>query len=84
MRQMKSFDHRPVAPRLCQCDSPQALPFSNEQRAHFKSLSQQSITDQKKIEASDSMPFEVYREQYVSADRLNVPKKTEKEAVLSA
>ena len=62
----------------------QALPFSSEQQAHFKRLSQQSMADQKKIEALDSMPFEMYREQYVSAERLNVPEKTEKEAVLSA
>ena len=64
----------------------QALPFSNEQLAHYAKLSQQSVADQKKIEANDSMPFEMYREQYVSAERLNVPnlsKKTEKEAVLS-
>ena len=50
----------------------QGLPFSSEQQAHFKQLSQQSLADQKKIEASDSMSFEQYREQYVSADRLNV------------
>ena len=61
----------------------QALPFSNEQQAYFTQLSQRSIADQKKIEALDSMPFEMYREQYVSAKRLNVPEKTEKEAVLS-
>ena len=61
----------------------QALPFSNEQHAHFNHLSQQSIADQKKIEALDSMPFEMYREQYVSAERLNVHKKPEPEAVLS-
>jgi glutamate--cysteine ligase len=61
----------------------QGLPFSNEQQAHFKSLSLQSMADQKKIEAMDSMPFEMYRKQYVSAERLNVPEKAKKEAVLS-
>ena len=64
----------------------QALPFSSQQLAHYAQLSQQSVADQKKIEANDSMPFEMYREQYVSAERLNVPnlsKKTEKEAILS-
>ena len=61
----------------------QALPFSSEQQARFAQLSQQSIADQKKIEAGDSMPFERYREQYVSAERLNVPKRAEKEPVLS-
>ncbi len=48
------------------------LPFSDQQQAHFEDLSRQSMQDQKKIEASDSMPFEVYREQYVSPDRLGV------------
>lgn len=62
----------------------QALPFSSEQHAHFTQLSQQSMVDQKKIEALDSMPFEMYREQYVSAERLNAPKKAEVAAVLSA
>ncbi len=50
-----------------------ALPFSKAQQAHFNRLSQQSLADQKKIEALDSMPFEVYREQYVSAERLGMP-----------
>jgi len=61
----------------------QALPFSSEQRTHFMRLSEQSIADQKKIEALDSMPFEVYRKKYVSAERLNVPEKVGKEVVLS-
>ena len=50
----------------------QNLPFSSEQQAHFTALSQKSIADQKQIEALDSMPFEIYREQYVSADRLGI------------
>ncbi len=49
-----------------------ALPFSTEQDAHFKALSAQSIAEQKQIESLDSMPFEVYRQQYVSADRLGL------------
>jgi glutamate--cysteine ligase len=61
----------------------QTVPFSDEQQARFTLLSQQSIADQKKIEAGDSMPFEIYREQYVSAERLNVPEKAGKEPVLS-
>ena len=50
----------------------QGLPFSAEQQAHFKALSEASVAEQRKIEALDSMPFEVYRQQYVSADRLGV------------
>ncbi|WP_421954766.1 glutamate--cysteine ligase [Polaromonas sp.] len=48
------------------------LPFSAEQQARFADLSKTSIAEQKKIEAGDSMPFEIYREQYVSAERLGL------------
>ena len=51
------------------------LPFPDEQQAYFKALTEKSIAEQKKIESLDSMPFEVYRQQYVSADRLNVPRR---------
>jgi glutamate--cysteine ligase len=53
----------------------QALPLSAEQQARLVALSEQSVLEQKKIEAADSMPFEVYRQQYVSAERLGVPGK---------
>ena len=61
----------------------QALPLSDEQKIHFINLSEQSIADQKKIEAQDSMPFEIYREQYVSAEKLNVRKKVIKTPAVS-
>ena len=61
----------------------QALPLSNALQGHFTSLSQQSVADQKKIEVLDSTPFEIYRKQYLSAARLNVVEKTEKEPILS-
>lgn len=48
------------------------LPFSADQQAAFEALTRQSIAEQKKIEASDTMPFEIYRQQYVSADRLGI------------
>ena len=47
-----------------------ALPFSAEQQARFDAWSKTSIAEQKRIEANDSMPFEIYRQQYVSPDRL--------------
>jgi glutamate--cysteine ligase len=31
------------------------------------------VDDQKAIEAADTMPFEIYRQEYVSAGRLGVP-----------
>ena len=36
-------------------------------------MSRQSVAEQKKIEAADTMPFEIYREQYLSASRLGQP-----------
>ena len=49
-----------------------ALPFSVRQEARFSALSLKSVQDQKAIEAADSMPFEVYRQQYVSPERLGL------------
>jgi glutamate--cysteine ligase len=51
------------------------LPFSTEQQAAFEALSRQSVAEQKKIEAADTMPFEIYRQQYVSPERLGVPRR---------
>ena len=49
------------------------LPFSDVLKAHFRSLAQQSIEEQKRIEAADDMPFEDYRQRYLSAERLGLP-----------
>jgi len=47
-----------------------ALPFAAEQQAELDRMTQTSIEAQQRIEASDTMPFEIYREQYVSPARL--------------
>jgi glutamate--cysteine ligase len=52
-----------------------ALPFSERQRAAFVAAWQVSVDEQRRIEASDSLPFEIYRQQYISAERLGVPGK---------
>jgi glutamate--cysteine ligase len=49
-----------------------ALPFGAGQQAKFAALSEQSVRDQKAIEAADSLPFEAYRQQYVSPERLDL------------
>jgi glutamate--cysteine ligase len=49
-----------------------AMPFSAGHQAKFATLSLKSVQDQKAIEAADSMPFEVYRQQYVSPERLGL------------
>jgi glutamate--cysteine ligase len=51
------------------------LPFTPDMQIRFTELTQASIDAQKNIEANDSMPFEIYRQQYLSAERLSVPRK---------
>ncbi len=48
------------------------LPFSPAQQAVFEQMTADSIEAQKRIEAADTMPFEIYREQYVSPTRLGM------------
>ncbi|HSV46329.1 MAG TPA: glutamate--cysteine ligase, partial [Ramlibacter sp.] len=50
------------------------LPFGAAQQVRFAALSAQSMQDQKAIEAADTMPFEIYRQQYVSPERLGLGK----------
>jgi len=49
-----------------------ALPFSAAQQAEFERMTEDSIQEQRRIEAADTMPFEIYREQYVSPARLGI------------
>jgi glutamate--cysteine ligase len=49
------------------------MPWTAEQQAGFEAMTQQSVAEQKKIEAADTMPFEIYREKYLSANRLGQP-----------
>ena len=53
----------------------QDLPFSQELQTRFNKLTLASVLAQEKIEKADTMPFEVYREQYVSPDRLGIGKR---------
>jgi glutamate--cysteine ligase len=50
------------------------LPFSATQQARFAAMSEQSVRDQKAIEAADNMAFEAYRQQYISPERLGLGK----------
>ena len=47
-----------------------ALPWSPEQQALFEREAQASLDRQRAIEAADTMPFETFRQDYVSAKRL--------------
>ena len=48
------------------------LPFSDELQSRFEAMTAESLEAQKKIETSDSMPFEIYRQKYLSAERLGL------------
>lgn len=47
-----------------------ALPWAGQDQARFEAMTTQSVAAQKAIEGADTMPFEVYRQQYLSSDRL--------------
>ena len=49
------------------------LPYSDESQARFVNLARQSIEKQQAIEAADDVPFEIYRQRYLSAERLGLP-----------
>ncbi len=42
-----------------------ALPWSAQQQVRFEALAEQSRLDQKAIEAADTLPFEIFRQEYV-------------------
>ncbi|RYG14408.1 MAG: glutamate--cysteine ligase [Burkholderiales bacterium] len=49
-----------------------SLPYPPDMQARFKAQAEASVEEQKKIEAADTMPFEIYRQQYLSPDRLGL------------
>jgi len=49
-----------------------ALPFSTAQQARLEALAAESVQAQKEIEARDTLAFEMYRQQYVSPERLGL------------
>jgi len=48
------------------------LALEPHQLAHFEQMTQDSIDAQTAIEAADTLPFEIYREQYISPARLGI------------
>jgi glutamate--cysteine ligase len=47
-----------------------SLPWSAKLQGRFEAMAAQSLSDQRAIEAADSMPFEIYRQEYTSPARL--------------
>ena len=52
-----------------------ALPFSAEQQAAYEAMTLKSIAEQRQIEQADAVPFEIYRQDYVSPARLGIGSK---------
>ncbi|MBC5767384.1 glutamate--cysteine ligase [Ramlibacter albus] len=48
------------------------LPYPGSVQSRLEALAQQSIAEQKAVEAADTVPFETFRQQYISADRLQL------------
>jgi glutamate--cysteine ligase len=50
-----------------------AQPWGSRQQARFEAMAAKSLDVQREIEAADTMPFEIYRQEYTSPDRLGRP-----------
>ena len=48
------------------------LPYPEPMAERFKQLAQNSVQEQKRIESTDTIPFDIYLKNYLSADKLNV------------
>jgi glutamate--cysteine ligase len=48
------------------------LPYAGALHAKLEAVARQSVSDQQAVEAGDSMPFENYRQQYISPERLGL------------
>ncbi|MEO6023410.1 MAG: glutamate--cysteine ligase, partial [Burkholderiales bacterium] len=78
-RMAKDFDNSYVRFILAQSEQTKnaliQFPFSSDIAVRFSDLARESIEEQQRVEAADTMPFEVYREKYQSTERLGVPAK---------
>jgi glutamate--cysteine ligase len=50
------------------------LPWSLEQQQRCEALAAWSVAERQRIEAADTLPFEVYRQEYLSPKRLGLPR----------
>ncbi len=49
-----------------------SLPWSAQQDERFVQMAEESMRAQQRIEANDTMPFEIYRQEYLSPKRLDI------------
>ena len=48
------------------------LPWTPALQQQFEALARESVLEQQRIEAADTMPFEIYRQQYLAPHRLGM------------
>lgn len=48
------------------------LPWSGAQQQRFEAMASEAVREQQRIEASDTMPFENYRQEYLAPRRLGI------------
>jgi glutamate--cysteine ligase len=48
------------------------LPWTPALQLHFEAMAAASVQEQQRIEAADTMPFEIYRQQYLLPSRLGI------------
>ncbi|MCZ8251163.1 MAG: glutamate--cysteine ligase [Hylemonella sp.] len=58
-----------------------ARPWTPQQQVKYELMARQSVEAQRAIEAADTMPFEIFRQQYVSASRLGLPARAAAQAI---
>jgi glutamate--cysteine ligase len=51
------------------------LSWNSKQAGRYEAMALQSLEDQQSIEAADTMPFEIYRQEYTAPSRLGRPPK---------
>ncbi len=66
-----SYTRFTVAQSLRHAADIKRLPLPAEIEQRFAQLAKESLEEQRNIEASDSMPFEMYRQRYLAPERLN-------------
>lgn len=63
-----SFSRFALAQSLQHHERLLALPFSSEAQARFARMAEESLAEQRRIEAADDMPFETYRQRYLAGE----------------
>jgi len=71
-----NFPRFGIARSLQYKDELLALPWTDADQARFRQAAEQSLVEQKRIEDADTMPFEIYRQHYLSRDRLKARRVT--------